>query len=72
MRVSARQVSDPLTNAGFEVTGGLNVIDLANIYSCPFIATGDLGRIHRNGQFEVLGRFDHVEARGCNLMVSQF
>ena len=50
-------------------TGGLNVVDLANYNSCSFIATQDLGRVHKNGCFEVLGRFDHSDIRGCNLMV---
>ena len=50
-------------------TGGINVIDLANLYSCSFIATQDLGKIHDNGSFEVLGRFDDSDIRGCNLMV---
>jgi hypothetical protein len=50
-------------------SGGINVIDLANINSCAFIATQDLGKIHDNDEFEVLGRFDQSDIRGCNLMV---
>ncbi len=50
-------------------TGGLNIIDLANVNSCSFIATQDLGRIYANGSFEILGRFDDSEIRGCNLMI---
>jgi hypothetical protein len=50
-------------------SGGINVIDLANLNSCSFIATQDLGRITQEGSFEVLGRFDHSDIRGCNLMV---
>ncbi|HNP98709.1 MAG TPA: acyl transferase, partial [Bacteroidia bacterium] len=50
-------------------TGGINVIDLANLDSCAFIATQDLGKTHANGSFEVLGRFDHSDIRGCNLLV---
>ncbi|MDN3722799.1 acyl transferase [Aequorivita sp. SDUM287046] len=50
-------------------TGGLNIIDLANLYSCAFIATQDLGKVFPNGDFEVLGRFDASDIRGCNLMV---
>jgi len=50
-------------------TGGINVIDLANLYSCSFIATQDLGKTYDNGTFEVLGRFDSSDIRGCNLMV---
>ncbi len=49
-------------------SGGINVIDLANIRSCSFLATEDLGRLHHDGSFEVLGRFDQSEVRGCNLM----
>jgi hypothetical protein len=50
-------------------SGGLNIIDLANLYSCSFIATGDLGTLYSDGRFEVTGRFDHADVRGCNLMV---
>jgi hypothetical protein len=53
-----------------ESRGGINVIDLANIYSCSFIETKDLGKINKNGQFEVLGRFDNSDIRGCNLLVN--
>ncbi len=49
--------------------GGLNIIDLANVYSCPFIATQDLGKTHANGTFEIVGRFDNSDIRGCNLLV---
>lgn len=51
-------------------SGRINVVDLANVYSCAFIRTDDLGRSHEDGSFEVLGRLDHAEIRGCNLMVS--
>jgi hypothetical protein len=50
-------------------SGGINVIDLANINSCSFIATQDLGKKQSNNTFEVLGRFDNSDIRGCNLMV---
>ncbi|HBC03465.1 MAG TPA: acyl transferase, partial [Aequorivita sp.] len=50
-------------------TGGINVIDLANIYSCAFIATQDLGKTFPDGSFEIVGRFDSSDIRGCNLMV---
>jgi hypothetical protein len=50
-------------------TGGINVVDLANMYSCSFIATQDLGKAHVDGSFEVLGRFDNSDIRGCNLLV---
>lgn len=69
MKVYAREVNDPLSMARICSTGGINVIDLANIYSCSFIATQDLGRVNQNGNFEVLGRFDNSDVRGCNLMV---
>lgn len=69
MRVLIREQSDPLSYAPAGKTGGINVIDLANIDSCSFIATSDLGRLHTNGNFEVLGRFDSSDVRGCNLMV---
>jgi hypothetical protein len=68
MKVLIRDTNDPLTLLKPEQTGGINVIDLANFNSCPFIATHDLGKLHKDQQFEVLGRFDHSEARGCNLM----
>ena len=50
-------------------TGGINVIDLANIHSCAFIATQDLGRVYTDQTFEVLGRFEQSDIRGCNLLV---
>ena len=50
-------------------TGGVNIIDLANLYSCSFIETQDLGRVHGGGSFEILGRFDTSDIRGCNLMM---
>jgi len=69
MRVAISDINDPLGYADFGKTGGINIVDLANFYSCSFIATQDLGRLHPNNCFEVLGRFDHSAARGCNLMV---
>jgi phenylacetate-coenzyme A ligase PaaK-like adenylate-forming protein len=68
MRVTARDTRDPLSHIGHNQTGGLNVIDLANLYSCSFIATEDLGKTYPDGSFEVLGRFDQADIRGCNLM----
>lgn len=68
MRVLVRETHDPLSYA-LRGKGAINVIDLANVYSCPFIATQDLGEVHRDGSFEVLGRLDNAEMRGCNLMV---
>lgn len=69
MRVLIRDTNDPLSYLPKGQTGGINVIDLANVYSCSFIATQDLGKIHLSGEFEVLGRFDHSDIRGCNLLV---
>jgi len=68
MCVSVRDVQDPLSNYATG-KGGLNIMDLANIDSCAFIATQDLGTVHPNSTFEVTGRFDHADVRGCNLMV---
>lgn len=69
MKVLIRDTEDPLTYLSDGKTGGINVIDLANINSCSFIATQDLGKKYPNDSFEVLGRFDHSDIRGCNLMV---
>ena len=69
MRVLIRDTEDPLTYQSVGKTGGINVIDLANRDSCAFIATQDLGKMHSDGSFEILGRFDHSDVRGCNLMV---
>jgi phenylacetate-coenzyme A ligase PaaK-like adenylate-forming protein len=65
-----RDVNDPLQILKNEKTGGLNIIDLANINSCSFIATKDLGRISEKG-LEIMGRFDESDIRGCNLMLSE-
>jgi phenylacetate-coenzyme A ligase PaaK-like adenylate-forming protein len=70
MKVVIRDPQDPLTLfSETGRTGGINIIDLANINSCSFIATGDLGRLYDDGGFEVLGRFDNSDIRGCNLLV---
>jgi phenylacetate-coenzyme A ligase PaaK-like adenylate-forming protein len=69
MQILIRDTEDPLTILPKGKTGGLNIIDLANINSCAFIATQDLGKTHHNNTFEVLGRFDNSDIRGCNLMV---
>ncbi|NJX14893.1 acyl transferase [Tamlana crocina] len=68
MKILTRDTEDPLTLNSHNKAGGVNVIDLANINSCAFIATQDLGRVHANGTFEVIGRFDHSDIRGCNLL----
>ena len=69
MKILIRDVNDPLSIIENNKTGGINVIDLANIYSCPFIATQDLGKTYDNDSFSVLGRFDNSDVRGCNLLV---
>ncbi|WP_316806933.1 acyl transferase [Pedobacter agri] len=69
MKVLIRDTNDPLSLIHNGKTGGINVIDLANINSCSFIATQDLGKINPDGSFEVLGRFDNADIRGCNLLV---
>ncbi len=69
MKVLTRDTDDALSVLDSERTGGINVIDLANYNSCSFIATQDLGKVHKDGTFEILGRFDHSDIRGCNLMV---
>lgn len=68
MKVFIRDAEDPLGRQGHGTVGGVNIIDLANIHSCAFIATDDLGRNCGDGGFEILGRFDHADIRGCNLM----
>lgn len=69
MKILIRDTEDALTLLPNGKSGGINVIDLANINSCSFIATQDLGKTYKNGTFEVLGRFDDSDIRGCNLMV---
>ncbi len=69
MRVEAREIDDPLSPALTQKTGGLNVIDLANLNSCSFIATQDLCKVYPDHSFEVLGRFDNSDIRGCNLLL---
>lgn len=70
MKILIRESTDPLNFLPSGRDGGISVIDLANIHSCSFLATQDLGRLHPNGSFEVLGRFDEAEVRGCSLMMS--
>ena len=69
MQILIRDTEDALNYVENGKTGGINVIDLANINSCSFIATQDLGKKYPNTTFEVLGRFDNSDIRGCNLMV---
>jgi hypothetical protein len=70
MRVLIRDINDPFTILTPGRTGGINIIDLANTHSCAFIETKDLGRVNEDGSFEVLGRFDNSDLRGCNLLVN--
>ena len=69
MQILIRDPEDPFGYVADGKNGGINVIDLANYNACSFIATQDLGKKHPNKSFEVLGRFDHSDIRGCNLMV---
>ena len=69
MQVLIRDTEDALTIHPAGKNGGINVIDLANYNSCSFIATQDLGKVHKDGTFEIIGRFDNSDIRGCNLMV---
>ncbi|MEL7118937.1 MAG: acyl transferase [Bacteroidota bacterium] len=69
MRISTRQITDPLALQDIGKTGAINIIDLANYHTISFIATDDLGKVYEDGSFEVLGRMDNSDIRGCNLMV---
>ncbi len=69
MKVLVRDEEDPLRVSRYG-TGLLNIIDLANVYSCSFIATDDVGKAHEDGRFEVLGRKDNSDLRGCSLLVA--
>lgn len=70
MDVLIRDSTDPLTYLPHGKSGGLNIIDLANVNSCSFISVQDLGKKYPDGSFEVLGRFDNSDVRGCNLMLA--
>jgi phenylacetate-coenzyme A ligase PaaK-like adenylate-forming protein len=69
MKILTRDTEDALTVHSVGKSGGINVIDLANYNSCSFIATQDLGKVQKEGTFEIIGRFDTADIRGCNLMV---
>ncbi len=69
MKVLIRNAQDPFEILPQETTGGINIIDLANIHSCSFLQTDDLGKRSADGSFEVLGRMDSAELRGCNLLL---
>ena len=68
MKVMIRDAYDPFSYIERGRSGGINIIDLANIDSCAFLETADLGRMLPEGGFEVLGRFDNSDLRGCNLL----
>ena len=70
MKILIRDATDPLTLLKNEQSGGINVIDLSNFYSCAFIATQDLGKMHSETTFSILGRFDNSDIRGCNLLLA--
>jgi phenylacetate-coenzyme A ligase PaaK-like adenylate-forming protein len=69
LQFQIREVNDPLRLRHDTKTGGINVIDLTNVYSCSFIATQDLGRFTHDKKLQLMGRFDNSDVRGCNLMV---
>jgi hypothetical protein len=69
MKILTRDTEDALTINALGKNGGINIIDLANYNSCSFIAAQDLGKVHENETFEIIGRFDNSDIRGCNLLV---
>ena len=69
MKILTRDTEDALSILPHGKSGGINVIDLANYNSCSFIATQDLGKVYKSGSFEIIGRFDNSDIRGCNLMI---
>ena len=69
MKIYIRENEDPFAESDLNQTGGINIIDLANRYSCSFIETEDMGKVNSDGSFEIVGRIDNSEIRGCNLMV---
>jgi hypothetical protein len=70
MKIYIRDLNDPMSVLGYGKTGAINIIDLANIYSCSFLATQDLGIINPDNTFRVLGRTDNSDVRGCSLMTN--
>ena len=69
MQVLIRDLHNPFRFLPIGISGGINIIDLANVDTCAFIETKDIGKLHANNTFEVLGRFDNADIRGCNLLV---
>ena len=72
MRICVREREDPFSLASLGSVGGINVIDLANVHSCAFLQTEDLGRVHENGTFEVIGRESRAEQRGCHQLFEEY
>jgi len=70
MQVLLRDINDPLSPPQNKTSGAINIIDLANMYSCPFLATDDSGILHEDGSFEITGRIDFSVIRGCSTMIS--
>ena len=70
MKILIREINDPFSYVTENRSGGVNVIDLANVSSCSFIETQDVGEINNDGTFKIIGRFDNSNIRGCNLIVS--
>ena len=70
MKIIIRDINDPYNQVKTGKSGGVNIIDLANVHSCSFIETKDVGVKLENGQFKILGRFDNSDIRGCNLLVN--
>jgi hypothetical protein len=70
MKVVITDINDPMERLPAGKTGMVNIVDLGNIDSCAFLATKDLGRVHPDGSFEILGRYDYSDVRGCNLLIA--
>lgn len=70
MKVLVRDTGDPLSVLGMGARGGINIIDLANLYTCSFLAVQDIGTVHDDGSFEISGRFDNSDLRGCSLLLT--
>jgi hypothetical protein len=70
MKVLPRNLSDPLSPGEISSHAGINIIDLSNLMTCSFIATDDIGRVNHDGSFEILGRQDFSDIRGCNLLIA--
>jgi len=70
IKILTKEITDPLQTTSIGSSGVINIIDLANVQSCAFIETSDLGKVYNDGSFEILGRIDYSDIRGCNLMVS--